>query len=105
MLVRDVMTVDPITFRPVTAPQTVEDVYTRSAVAVRPDDDVASAVEVMSDKGFKSLPVVDDGHLLVGILSRSDVVRALARPDHRPDRPGGCRGAGPLTFARRVVSG
>jgi CBS domain-containing protein len=71
----------PITIQPVTAPQTVEDVYTRSPVAVRPDDDVASAVEVMSDKGFKSLPVVDDGHLLVGILSRSDVVRALARDD------------------------
>jgi CBS domain-containing protein len=71
----------PITIHPVSAPQTVEEVYTRSAVAVRPDDDVASAVDVMSDKGFKSLPVVDDGHLLVGILSRSDVVRALARDD------------------------
>src|SRR5436309_9971898 len=29
----------------------------------------------------KSLPVVDDGHRLVGIVSRSDVVRALARDD------------------------
>jgi CBS domain-containing protein len=71
----------PITIQPVSAAQTVEDVYTRSPVAVRPDDDVASAVELMSDKGFKSLPVVDDRHLLVGILSRSDVVRALARDD------------------------
>jgi CBS domain-containing protein len=42
---------------------------------------VTSAVDLMTAKGFKSLPVVDDGHRLVGIVSRSDVVRALARDD------------------------
>src|SRR4029079_2356765 len=74
-LIREAVGADPrdqqrlSTIPRVSAPQTGEDVYTRSAVAVRPDDDVASAVEVMSDKGFKSLPVVDDRHLLVGILS------------------------------------
>jgi predicted transcriptional regulator len=71
----------PISIRPVTPPRTVDDVYTRSPIIVRPHDDVTAAVDVMAAKGFKSLPVVDDQHRLVGIVSRSDVVRALARDD------------------------
>jgi CBS domain-containing protein len=71
----------PITIHPVNPPRTVDDVYTRSPVAVGPGDDVTAAVDVMSAKGFKSLPVIDREHRLVGILSRSDVLRALARDD------------------------
>ena len=71
----------PVTIRPVTPAMTVDDVYTRSPVAVSQHDDVSAAVELMTAKGFKSLPVVDQEHRLVGILSRSDVVRALARDD------------------------
>jgi CBS-domain-containing membrane protein len=71
----------PITIRPVVPPQTVDDVCTRSPIAVGPQDDVTAAVDLMTAKGFKSLPVVDHEHRLVGIVSRSDVVRALARDD------------------------
>jgi CBS domain-containing protein len=87
-LIRDAVGADPraherpVTIRPVAAAQTVEDVYTREPVVVRPEDDVSTAVELMSTRGFKSLPVVDDQHQLVGMLSRSDVVRALARDDN-----------------------
>jgi CBS domain-containing protein len=86
-LIRDVVADDPraherpITIRPVVAARTVEDVYSRPPVTVRPLDDVTAAVELMAAKGFKSLPVVDDQHRLVGVVSRSDVVRALARDD------------------------
>ena len=59
----------------------VDEICTRSVVTVRPDDDVATAVELMSSTGAKSLPVVDDDRCLVGIVSRSDVVAALARAD------------------------
>ena len=59
----------------------VEEVYTRSTVSVRSEDDVASAVDLMSATGAKSLPVLDEIGSLVGVLSRSDVVRALARDD------------------------
>jgi CBS domain-containing protein len=71
----------PITIQPLTVPRTVEDIYTRAPVTARPDQDVADVVDVMSATGFKSLPVVDDQQRLVGIVSRSDVVRALARDD------------------------
>ena len=63
------------------APKTIEDVYARSPIVVRPEEDVAAVVDVMSARGFKSLPVVDDQRRLVGIVSRSDVIRALARDD------------------------
>jgi CBS domain-containing protein len=71
----------PITIHPVTPAQTVEDVYTRTPVTVGPQDDVTAAVDLMTAKGFKSLPVVDHEHRLVGMVSRSDVLRALARDD------------------------
>lgn len=71
----------PITVHPVTPTRTVDDVYTRSATVVRPRDDVTAAVDVMAAKGFKSLPVVDDQRHLVGMVSRSDILRALARDD------------------------
>ena len=71
----------PITMHPVTPARTVDDVYTRTPTTVRPEDDVITAVDLMGAQGFKSLPVVDDGHRLVGIVSRSDVVLALARDD------------------------
>lgn len=71
----------PISIRPLSAAQTVADVYTRSPTAIHPQQDVTSAVDLMAAKGFKSLPVVDDQHQLVGIISRSDVIRALARDD------------------------
>ena len=71
----------PIMIRPVNRPHTVDDVYTRSPVVVGPQDDVTAAVDVMTAKGFKSLPVVDHDHRVVGMVSRSDILRALARDD------------------------
>ncbi|MBZ5736960.1 CBS domain-containing protein [Nocardioides mangrovi] len=86
-LIEDAIVRDPrarehaIAVDPLRPPQTVEDVYTRSAVTVAPDDDIAVAVELMTATGAKSLPVVERGHRLVGVVSRSDIVRALARTD------------------------
>ena len=71
----------PVTIRPVTPPHRVDDLYTRSPMAIGPQDDVTAAVDVMAAKGFKSLPVVDHQGRLIGVISRSDVVRALARDD------------------------
>jgi CBS-domain-containing membrane protein len=71
----------PVMVESLYPPHEVADVCTRSVVSVRADDDVATAVELMTATGAKSLPVLDDEERLVGIVSRSDVVAALARSD------------------------
>ena len=60
---------------------TVADIMRTEVVTVHPDDDLADAITRLVDQRHKSLPVVDlDGHV-VGMLSRSEVVRLLARSD------------------------
>ena len=71
----------PIVVDALFAPRTVDEVYTRSALSVSPEDDVASAVDGMTTTAVKSMPVLDVHGRLVGVLSRSDVVQALARAD------------------------
>jgi CBS domain-containing protein len=51
------------------------------AGVVRPQDDVHDVLVRFAAQGWKSAPVLD-GDRLVGVVSRSDVVRALHRPDH-----------------------
>lgn len=62
-------------------PRWVGDVMTAHAVTVHPHTDVAVAVDLATSTGVKSLPVVDDHGRVVGVLSRRDVVRVLARSD------------------------
>jgi CBS domain-containing protein len=59
----------------------VEQVMTPHVIAVGPDDDVVLAVETMTSTTVKSLPVVDRSGRVLGMLSRSDVVRVLAGSD------------------------
>ena len=61
-------------------PQLVEAVMSSPAGSVRPEDDVHDVLARFADRGWKSAPVLD-GDRLVGVVSRSDVVRALHRPD------------------------
>ena len=51
---------------------------TRSPTTMRPDDDLADVVEMMLVQRTRSVPISDDG-TLVGIVSRRDVLRAVAR--------------------------
>lgn len=62
-------------------PATVGEVMTPRAVTVHPDTELAVAVELLTSTSVKSVPVVDHHDHLVGMLSRSDVVRVLARSD------------------------
>lgn len=60
----------------------VGEVMSRMPVTVRPDTDLAEAVQLMTDTVVKSLPVVE-GHRVVGMVSRRDVITMLARRDER----------------------
>lgn len=67
---------------PAERPNRVGDVMTTRTMTVAPDSDLSDAVEVMITTAVKSLPVVQAGRV-VGVVSRSDVVRVLARADEQ----------------------
>ncbi len=56
-------------------------VMSRRPVTVTEGTDLADVARIMASTGFKSLPVVDAGGRIVGIISRRDLVRTLARSD------------------------
>jgi predicted transcriptional regulator len=56
---------------------TAEQMMTADPRTVGPDEDVEQAAHVIVETGHNRIPVVEDGRL-VGVISRADVVRALA---------------------------
>ncbi len=56
----------------------VRDVMTRSPETVSADGAIAEAADRMADRRIGCLPVVDEQGLLVGLLSETDLLRALA---------------------------
>lgn len=62
---------------------TVGDIMSPAVVQVTIGTSIWKAADVMDRRGIKRLPVVDDKRHLVGIVSRSDLVRALARSDEQ----------------------
>lgn len=61
-------------------PATVGQIMTVHPHTVREDSDVAELARTFARTGWKSAPVVR-GDMLLGVVSRSDVIRAMARPD------------------------
>lgn len=59
----------------------VSDVMTPHVVTALEFSDASEAAELMTSTSIKSLPVLDESGRLVGIVSRSDLVRARARAD------------------------
>jgi CBS domain-containing protein len=62
------------------AAETVGQAMSSPAVTITPDRTVHEAVRIMIEERVNRLPVVRDGKL-VGILTRSDIVRAFTRTD------------------------
>lgn len=58
----------------------VGDAMTSEVISIPPETDHAEAARLMQAKKIKRLPVVENGELS-GIISRSDILRAFARPD------------------------
>jgi CBS-domain-containing membrane protein len=68
---------------PTSVAREVDEVMNRHPLTVRADTDVADATELMTSTAVKSLPVLDEKRRVIGIISRRDVVHALARSDER----------------------
>jgi CBS domain-containing protein len=64
---------------------TVGEVMTRSLITVSPDLPIESAALILDQHGIRRVPVVADGQL-VGIVSRGDLIKTLAKA---PARAGG----------------
>jgi CBS-domain-containing membrane protein len=61
-------------------PHAVFDVMTRKVITVTVDSEVADAARIMIEADIKRVPVID-GRRLVGIVSRRDLIRVIARSD------------------------
>ena len=90
-LVRDALQPDPRAHMVPDAgwterPTTVVDVMNHRTLTVTGDADLAEAVDLMTSTAVKSLPVIDEHHHVVGVLSRRDVVHLLARRDDAVER-------------------
>jgi CBS domain-containing protein len=59
----------------------VGDVMTSDLITLDVGADHAEAARLMRKAGVKRIPIVDANGRLAGILSRSDILRAFARPD------------------------
>ena len=58
---------------------TVGEVMTNHHVAtIAPDQPLRTAAQLMHDRGVHRLPVLDEAGQVIGILTRGDIVRAMA---------------------------
>lgn len=66
------------------------EIMTVDVTTVRPDTPVRVAAALLTDRGIASMPVVDDGDRLVGIVSEMDLIGDRLAVDDRfgPPRPG-----------------
>lgn len=62
-------------------PTTVGEVMSSPPLTAHPLTDLAELAAMMIDRGFRSVPVVDDADRLVGIITRRDLVGTLVRDD------------------------
>ncbi|MEU2563208.1 CBS domain-containing protein [Streptomyces longispororuber] len=65
----------------VTVTVTVGDVMSSPAVTVHPEQTVPDAARLMGRRGVERLPVVDEEDRLIGIATRSDLLRVFLRTD------------------------
>ncbi|GAA4552421.1 CBS domain-containing protein [Amycolatopsis samaneae] len=84
-LIRDRVPPDPRNCRGEDPPHidpgaTVGAVMSTPAVGMAPGADVADVSSALVESGFRAMPIVDGGRV-VGIVTRGDIVRVLARDD------------------------
>lgn len=63
------------------AARTAAEAMGSPAITVTEQRTVADAARLMTDLGIKRLPVVNDDGVLIGIVTRTDLVRAFSRGD------------------------
>jgi CBS domain-containing protein len=58
--------------------QTVGEVMSKNPIAISPEQTVKQAAQLMQERNVHRLPVINSANQVVGILTRGDIVRAMA---------------------------
>ena len=75
---------------------------TENPVTVNPDTGIKTIAKMFSEKNISSVPVVEGGSV-VGIITKTDLMKSACVRGHEPPGPGrdgGCGDGQPLPFAR-----
>ncbi len=56
---------------------TVGDIMTSPALTIKPDANIAEAVKIMDERKIRRLTVVDEKGVLIGIVTRADILKAV----------------------------
>ena len=59
--------------------RTAMDLATTRVITVEPDDEMDEVANILSKKKIKKVPVVDENDKLIGVVSRSTIVRHIMR--------------------------
>lgn len=59
------------------APATVQDLMSHVVITATADTEIRECARALSSNRISALPIVDDAHSLVGILTTSDILRCL----------------------------
>jgi len=57
----------------------VGDIMTSPAATIKTNANIAEAAQMMDEKKIRRLPVVDEKNVLVGIISRADILKAVLK--------------------------
>lgn len=58
--------------------QTVGEVMSKNPITISPDKTLKEAAQIMHDRSVHRLPVLDSAGQVIGILTRGDIIRAMA---------------------------
>lgn len=62
--------------------RTLEDLYLDEFITTDPITDIRRVSKVMLDFRLSAIPVVDDSDILVGIVSKTDIIKAVSHMPH-----------------------
>jgi CBS domain-containing protein len=57
----------------------VADIMASPAVTIKPTANIAEAAQLLDEKRIRRLPVVDEKNVLIGLISRADILKAVIR--------------------------
>ena len=58
--------------------ETVEEIMTKNPLTTRSQEQLSATAKLMNERSIHRLPVVDENGKVIGILTRGDIIRAMA---------------------------